>query len=443
MNLAIVALVLHAFPLSDSPSGATTLPAAPATPAATVTTLEEALRIAGEKSPLLHGAQANAKAADARADAAFGALLPQVNASLGYQRSTFNATPQPGFADVDVVKPNLDTRDLWGGNISANQVVWDFGQTWSRSAAARNNADAAGANEKLVHQQVRASVRGAFFDALARQALLDVARRSLQNQERHLEQVDAFVEVGRRPEIDRAQIRADVASARVDVVDSETAYRTSLLVLARTMGDARPIAAVTGSIAPPLEEENAELAVLVEAASQARPELVQIQSQLEARSRAIDIARGSLLPTLGVAANARVNGTQLDALGPNAAVGATLSWPLFSGLSNIADIRAAEADLTALSAQRDAQRLQVHTEVAQTQLAVHAARESVRAIEDAIVNAEYRLTLAEARYETGAGSLLELSDAQLAVDRVRARKVQSDTNLSTARAQLLLALGRE
>ncbi|MGZ3425302.1 MAG: TolC family protein, partial [Polyangia bacterium] len=52
------------------------------------------------------------------------------------------------------------------------------------------------------------------------------------------------------------------------------------------------------------------------------------------------------------------------------------------------------------------------------------------------------LRLAEGRYQAGVGSIIELGDAQVAATTAAAQKVQADYNVSTARAQLLNALGR-
>jgi len=58
------------------------------------------------------------------------------------------------------------------------------------------------------------------------------------------------------------------------------------------------------------------------------------------------------------------------------------------------------------------------------------------------VNAREQLRLAEGRYQSGVGSIIELGDAQIAATSAAAQVVQADFNLATARAQLLTALGR-
>jgi outer membrane protein len=78
----------------------------------------------------------------------------------------------------------------------------------------------------------------------------------------------------------------------------------------------------------------------------------------------------------------------------------------------------------------------------QASLSLRAAKETRRAAEDALGNAKLRLKLAEGRYATGVGSIIELSDAQVALTNAEAQLVQARFNLSTARANLLAAMGR-
>jgi len=108
----------------------------------------------------------------------------------------------------------------------------------------------------------------------------------------------------------------------------------------------------------------------------------------------------------------------------------------------VAQTHEAEANLAGAVAQLDAVRQQVRLEVDQARLAVRAAKAASRAAKVALTSARDRLQQAEARYQNGAGSVIELGDAQIAEAQAGAQVVQSDLGLATARAQLLKALGR-
>jgi outer membrane protein len=81
-------------------------------------------------------------------------------------------------------------------------------------------------------------------------------------------------------------------------------------------------------------------------------------------------------------------------------------------------------------------------QVEQVRLAVAAAKASQVGAREALSNAQARLRLAEGRYQTGVGNIIELSDAQVALTAASTQVVAADFQLATARAQLIQALGR-
>ena len=93
-------------------------------------------------------------------------------------------------------------------------------------------------------------------------------------------------------------------------------------------------------------------------------------------------------------------------------------------------------------AQRDLILHQVRADVDSARLAVRAALALLEADQEAVEAASERQRLAEARYASGAGSALELSDAILSRTSAEAQLVQAEYQLASARAQLLRALGR-
>src|SRR5207237_8439790 len=116
------------------------------------------------------------------------------------------------------------------------QLLLDFGQTWSRWQAAGATANSQERSEQAAKLQAAFNVRSAFFTAHGDKALVGVARETLGNQERHLQQAQGFVRVGTRPEIDLAQARTEVANAKVLLVNAENAYDLARAQLNQAMG---------------------------------------------------------------------------------------------------------------------------------------------------------------------------------------------------------------
>jgi outer membrane protein len=407
--------------------------------------LDEALRTASHAQPLLRQAKAAVSASEARVEQARSGYLPQVTATAGYQRTTGNFAPRPGSlpAGVSMPPPSFATYNYFALGVTASQLLYDFGQTDGRWRASEAGTEQAKASERTTDAQVRLNVQSAYFQARAQQALVGVAKDTLANQEKHLVQIQGFVRAGTRPEIDLAQARTDVANARVLVIGTQNAFDVAKTQLNQAMGVAGPTDYDVADEPPrAIEGEEAPIDDLVVKALAARPEVSTLAWQREAQQRTLRSIEGGYGPSLAASTSATAGGTDLGSLGPNWNVGVTLTWPLFQGGLTRGQVREAEASLTSLEAQADALRLQVRVEVEQARLSVRAAKATIEATQEALVNARERLRLAEARYATGVGSVIELGDAQVAAASAAAQLVQAEFSLATARAQLAIALGR-
>jgi outer membrane protein len=408
-----------------------------------VITLQQATQTAITNQPQLRQAQAQSAAAEARADEVRAPLFPQVTGSASY---TYNFITRGGgaIATTNNQINSTSTRGFWNFGATANQLIYDFGATPNRWRAAESNAEASQESARSTELSSVLNVRTAFFGARAQKALIVVAKDTLANQQKHLAQVQGFVDLGSRPEIDLAQARTDVANAQVQLINSENGYATSKAQLNQAMGIAQGTDYdVADDDISPLPEEDESTDALAKAAYAARPELAAVNKQIDAQERLVRAARANYGPALGASTNFNYAGSRLEDLSPAWSGSISLTWPLFQGLLVPAQVREAEANLSATKAQRDTTEQQIRLDVEQARLAVRAAKASLVAVEEALTNARVRLRLATGRYETGVGSSIEIADAQLAYTQAGAQRAAADFNLATARASLLRALGRE
>lgn len=410
--------------------------------------LEEAVRLAREHQPQLRQARASTAAAAARADQARAPLLPQLSGTASYQRSTSNFVARPGSLPSGVAPgtegTSWSTRGLWSFGATVSQLVWDFQQTSGRWRAARESAAAQRETERTTFTSVLLSVRAAFFAARAAKDLVGVARETAANQDAHLRQVQGFVDVGTRPQIDLAQARADRANAQVQLVTAENGYATAKAQLDQAMGLDEPEEYdVADDTLPPVDGEDAALEALLAEALAARPEIAALERQRRAQEATLGATRGGYLPSVGLSTGITDAGPYLDDTVPNWSAQATLTWNLFDGGLTRAQVREAGANLDVEDARLAALRQQVRVELEQARLGVRAAKATLAAAGDALANARERLRLAEGRYQAGAGSIIELGDAQVAATSAAAQRVQAEYSLASARASLLAALGRD
>jgi outer membrane protein len=409
-------------------------------------TLQRALQTARERQPQLKDARAAVEAAEARVDQSRAGILPQASAVAGYQHN-FNNSAAAAASITTTGQGATSTgraANVYNAAITLNQLIFDFGQTWGRYDASKLLAEAQQHTERVVQLQIDNNVRAAFFQARATRALVSVAREAVDNFRKHLDQTQGFVEAGTRPEIDLAQARADLANGRSQLIDAQNNYLIAKAQLNQAMG-------VVGSTdyeiedesLPPIPDEDAALDQIAQQALAARPELASLDAQVRAQVETIRSLKGGYWPTLSGNVGATEGGPAVNDLTWNAFVGLSLNWQIYQGGSTRAQVREAEAVAAQLSAQLELQRQQVRLDVEQALLAIRAAKSVLEAQRETVVNARDRLRLAEGRYETGVGSAIELGDAQVALTTAEAQTVQADDRLSTARAQLLRALGQK
>lgn len=413
-----------------------------------VVTLDEALKTAREHQPQLQQAQATTQAAAARVDEAHAPLMPQVSGSAAYSRSTANFAARPGSLPSQVSsggsQTSWDTFNYFNLGLSATQLLYDFKQSsshWrSSQASARSQQDA----ERTTLQQVLFAVRTSYFQARADKELVGVARETLANQQKHLQQTQGFVEVGTQPEIALAQAKTNVANAQVQVITAENNYAIARAQLNQAMGVEQPIDFdVADETAPPVEGEDATGDALAQEALGARPEVKALAEQVLAQELTLRSIQGAYAPSLGVSTGLTDAGESTNNLVWNWSAALTLSVPVFQGGLTRSQVVEARANLAAVKAQATAERQQVLLDVEQARLAVRAARAALVAAGEALVNATDQLHLAEGRYEVGVGSIIELSDAQLALTTAAQQRVGAEYNLAQARAGLVKALGRD
>ena len=410
-------------------------------------TLAEALRLARAHQPALHQAEGARDAARAQSEASRAPMLPQVNGVASYSRATANfAAPQGALPGDTTAASNTsaDTFPYYRLGVTASQLIWDFGQTLNQLRAARVVADAQDQSLRAVEVQVALNVRVAFFAVRAARDLVAVAKETLANQEKHLRQIEGFVQLGSRPEIDVSQARADRANARVQLINAENTYAVTRAQLNLAMGVERSVDyALSDDTLGAIDAEQASVDALIDEASKTRPELVSLRLLAVGRELGLKAARDAHYPSLGFTTGLTDNGPALDRLTWNWSGALTLSVPIFQGGNITAQVKVATALLASARAQVDASRQQIRLEIEQARLGIRAAQALGAASEDALTNARDRLRLAEGRYQAGVGNIIELGDAQLAQTAAAAQRVQADYQLFTARAQLLKALGRD
>ncbi|HEX8951232.1 MAG TPA: TolC family protein, partial [Polyangia bacterium] len=365
-------------------------------------TLAEALQTAQKDQPTVHQARANTDAARARVGEARAPLLPQIFGSGLYSRATSNSSAGSIPACVQVGSgmtttgsfgsPSWTTCDRWAFSITAQQTLWDAsGQLarWRQNAAF---AESVAETEQATRLGVALNVRTFYFTARANKMLVQVARDTLANQQRHLDQVVGFVKVGTQPEIALAQQRTAVANAQVQLINAENNYEVAKAQLNQAIGLERDTNYdVEDSSTPAIAGEDSDTDPLLVEALKSRPDYISLEKQVDAQRLAVWAAKTAYGPSLTASTQFSDNGIDLGHLVWNWNFSLTLNWQLFQGGLTWYTVKEQKANLEGVEAQRDLLRQQVRLGVEQARLAVRAAKAALGAATEAEVNAREQL----------------------------------------------------
>lgn len=406
--------------------------------------LDEAIQAALQNQPQLIQARANAAAAEGRVIQARSPLLPQVTGTASFVRS-HNQIPtnSAGTGGQQLARCISSTCNTWRFGGTGSQTLWDP-LSWATWESQQRSAEALNATAAATLNNVVLNVRTYYFLARATRDLVSVAEETLKNQTTHRQQVEGFVRVGTRPEIDLALARLNVANARVQLINAQNNDRIAKAQLNQAMGLPQGTDyQVAGDELPPVDVEDGPLPALFDQALAARPEIASFEYARQAQGKALDAARWGWSPTIAFSGGYAMTGPEPSALYDTWNFGLTLTWPLLQGGLTVGRVREAEQNLVSSTAALTVEQLQVRFDVEQAEATLLGNKETVVAARDAVDNANEQLRLAQGRYQAGVGTIIELSDAQVQLTNAAAQLVQAQFNLSTARAKLLAALGRQ
>jgi outer membrane protein TolC len=403
--------------------------------------LEEALVLA-RRNPQIAQAEAAVTQASGEVGVARSGFLPTAAASASFAAATSNFAPQPTLgrpgtpsqAANDVLYPFYNTTA-----VTITQPLWDFGRTLGSYQAALDGRRAAEAGAIAAWNDVALRVRTTYYAVLAAEALVEVSRQTIASDEKKLELAKGQFEVGTRPRFDVTQAQVDLENARITLIQSRNAVAVARIQLSQAVGQDVSDAAL---VAPQLGVDPApDVQALTEAAMKGRPDLRAAELQVAAQEESLGAAKSAFLPILSASGNLGWKGSDFP-LVHNWQVGATLSWPFLNGGADLGRIESQRGALDQARAARDVLVLQIRADVEQgvaSVLEAQARREAARTL---VGQARENLDLAEGRYQSGLGTIIDLSVAQTAFANAQAQEVRAAFDLASARAQLERAVGR-
>lgn len=402
-----------------------------------VLSLDDAVAISLETQPSIQARLSDYAAAVSRVDQAFAPLLPQITGSWIVARDQNVAGGQQSTGSTlsrTVTTWNTSTVAC----ISLSQILFDFGKNYASTEVARRLADVALEDTELQRQLVTQTVKEAFTNINFAQRLIRVNQQALERAQLNLRSARGFFEVGTRPKSDVTRAEVDVANARVDVIRARNAERLARVALATAMG----LPATT-----PLEIQDnliyqkisLDPARLLEEALRQRPEARQAKLQVDAADGRLRRAFRDFFPDI---TGGGFYGAQRADMNEIWELNLALNWTIFDGGNRIARYREAKSNLEGSQARVKSTELDISREVEQAQNNVLETDERIQAAQVAVASAQENFRLAQGRFDAGVGTILELTDAQLALTQAQNTEAQALADFRIALARLDRAIGR-
>ncbi len=374
--------------------------------------------------------------ADASALVGLGQALPSVSARGIYTNNQYNvvlpAGILPGFPALTLIPGNQ-----WDALFELDVPIVDLG-SWTRVQAARAAARSAHQGEQATILPVEQEVASYYHQLIGAEGLRRSAQRTLEVSEANLELIRDRRQEGITTELDVNRAVAETESARSNIADAELASQVSRRALITLTG------VVPEGDVPSTEDDLHEEPALESWEATPEDKLPGLQAAV-VRTEAAELGRRAatfaLLPTLSGSINEHfTNATSFVGQPAYYTAMLLLGWRLdFSTIEN-RSVQAAAAGIARVNEERV--RLATRDQIFNAWQRVHSDIIKSRASRAQVKAAELASEYARERYLEGAGTQLEVVQAQRDAFAADVARLQADADLSYSRAVLRLAAGQ-
>jgi outer membrane protein TolC len=411
-------------------------------------TLEESQARAVQASHRLAEARAREASAVAMVASRSAADRPVVSALAGYARTNHVVEfTVPGPTGVPrVLYP--DVPDNYRMRLDLQWPIYTGGRSDALERAARAEAAAISAEVAVALADLQLEVARAFWAVVTARAAAGVLEQGVTRAQAHVADVRERFNAGLVPPNDIASAEAQAARARMLLIEARNQRDVSVTELSRLVGldPGQPVE--PAAVLEPGPRSSAEAQSLLAEARSARGERQAIEHRIEGADEQLAAVAAGRRPTVAVVAGADYAWPNPRIFPRRAAwteswdVGINVGWTLWDG-GRVA------ADMAAFASAANAARLRLEefdsvlaVEIRQRTFDIDSGLAAVAAADEAIrAAAEARRVVAE-RYRAGAGTQIEVLDAEFALLQSELDRTRALAGVRLAEARLTRAVGR-
>lgn len=375
---------------------------------------------------------------------AFSAYLPK-----------FDATATGTYlTDMDMMGMELQMRGMYMAGISLVQPLYAGGKIIAGNKLAKIGREVAEENRRKTRMQVIADADNAYWTYISvgrKVRMLDSYRAQMDTVFR---QVEVALSAGMGVENDLLRIKTKRSEIHYQYQKAKNGLNLCRLALCNVLGqslDTEFVPLDTAIVVSAPREMDENIA--------ARPELALLEKQVEAGEQQVKVARGDVLPQIGLSAgylyygNVKLKGVNYDA-GGNAIpftqkfddglglVMASISFPLFHWGEGLKKVKKAKLDLenARLDLQKNRRLLSI-----EARQAIQNVTDGYRMVETAELasrQADENLRVMQNRYRNAMCTLTDLLDAQSQWQQAQSNLIEAQTQYKIYETEYLKAVGR-
>jgi outer membrane protein len=390
-------------------------------------TLEDAVRLATERSPTARQAATAIMRAEALLQQARSVAWPTVNAGV----ATTMLDTERGFDDF-VTQPR--TQSLFSASVSYPVLA---SSRWAARTQAEDQVRVAQHGAEEVRRQVAVATAGAYLAVIAQKRQIEVNERAREAAQAHLDYARARLEGGVGSKLNELRAAQEVATSEVLLESARLAVRRAqealgVLTAADAPMDAAGEPAFEVPAAPAGEDWLRD-----------RTDVRWFSAQVEAAERVFRDSRKDWIPTGAVSFEPQyVNPSGLFQPSRTWRGVLQFSVPVFDGGQRRAMARQREVAVEAAGLVLTDVELRARADLRTARAAVDSTARGLASARLAAQDAADVLRITDVAFRAGATTNIEVVDAQRRARDADTAAAQAEDRLRQARLELLVALGR-
>ncbi|HTP49633.1 MAG TPA: TolC family protein [Anaeromyxobacteraceae bacterium] len=425
-------------------------------------TLDDALAAAAKANLDLRLAGTDRAGADVEEYASWSGVLPRLDLqaqfgnnynSAGQQLTITPVSLQPlAYEKLVVPIPSADFENYLLA-LTLSLPLFDGFTSWARISESQALARASRKQYDEAALSVAATVTARFYEVVRAEKSLEVLEEAARRSEELVRRTDALYQAGRAQRADTYSSRVTLGNDRIALEQQRSRLADARVALSTAIGrDADPEMRVVPSGA--LEEQDSweppPQGELVELAKRMRPLLAADRERVAAAGQEVRAAQGGYWPAVSAQVSYARQSPWLTGtygvygdLSQQYAVtaGITVNWNLFEGRATSAAVQRANVSEERARLQAEQALQQVTGDIARARSSYVVLARSASLAAESLRAAEENLRLAKTRFEAGAATQLEITDALLKLTQSQLALLQVRVDTVIARSDLNRAVG--